>query len=138
MPRTPANADALLRAKVRKVLNNHPGRARADGQVLDYGAADLLALAGCVDAPRCSYGGSLVPPAAVTFDHRVPPCRSGRHALANLVIACVACNEVKGVLTAEEFLRLRQLIRGWQPRAGADLLNRLRPGGRRYRQRANP
>jgi hypothetical protein len=40
------------------------------------------------------------------------------------------------LLTAEEYRQLRALIATWPPRAGSDLLARLRAGGgRRYASR---
>lgn len=42
-----------------------------------------------------------------TADHRTPRCRGGTNARSNIAIACYACNHLKGALTAQEFLSLR-------------------------------
>lgn len=44
-----------------------------------------------------------------TVDHRVPACRGGKNCAENRVGACRRCNEIKGVLTEEEFRTLPAL-----------------------------
>jgi 5-methylcytosine-specific restriction endonuclease McrA len=124
----PLLTDPLLQ-KCRVTLGRHRQRARADGAQLDYGAADLVALArGTVQCCWCK--------APVSwdhhFDHVTPPSRGGAHRLANIVVACGRCNTLKGMLTGPEFLSLLQLLRQLHPVASADLRRRLLAGGRRY------
>jgi hypothetical protein len=72
----------------------------------------------------------------VSLDHKTPTGRGGKHALGNLCVCCPACQQRKGALSAEEFKALLALIASWPPRAGNDLLARLRAGGKRYGRRA--
>ena len=44
-----------------------------------------------------------------TWDHKIPKSRGGTNKQANLVRACNRCNQLKGAMTAEEFVAfLRQ------------------------------
>ncbi len=40
-----------------------------------------------------------------TIDHKIPVSRGGTHKRYNLACACKSCNEAKGSMTVEEFLR---------------------------------
>jgi hypothetical protein len=74
----------------------------------------------------------LLLPGAFTFDHQTPTARAADHFLGNLAVCCIPCNLAKGILDAGEFVALLQLLRGWHPRSSADVMGRLRAGGRRY------
>lgn len=50
---------------------------------------------------RCAYCGAENVPLQV--EHIVPKSRGGSNRISNLTIACQACNQAKGSLTAEEF-----------------------------------
>lgn len=63
-------------------------------------------------------------------DHVQPTSRGGLFRLANLCVCCQRCNEIKGLLTADEFAALLALMRAWPERARADVLRRLWAGGR--------
>ena len=39
----------------------------------------------------------------LTLDHVVPRSKGGRNTVANLVVACRICNELKGDLSVEQF-----------------------------------
>jgi 5-methylcytosine-specific restriction endonuclease McrA len=121
---------AALRRRCRAALYEHRRRARADRQVVRYGLRDLEDLAR--DNPTCAYCGCLLSAATLSFDHATPTSRAADYTLGNLAVCCGRCNEAKGLLTAEEFRQLLVLLRTWHPRAGADVLGRLRAGGRRY------
>jgi 5-methylcytosine-specific restriction endonuclease McrA len=125
-----------LRRRCQDALAAHRKRARAEGQEIDYGLADLEELAR--DTPICPYCHNLIPPAGLTFDHRTPTCRGGRHALDNLVACCTSCNVGKGLLSDEEYQMLLQLLGTFHPRAAADVLGRLRAGGARYAHGRGP
>lgn len=60
------------------------------------------------DDYRCVYCGS--PWRALTADHKIPIGRNGESTMENLVTACVLCNEIKGDMTAEEFLALPRCV----------------------------
>jgi hypothetical protein len=105
-------------------------RARRTGELLDFGLLDLLRLARSTDI--CPYCRNVLPPSLLTFDHKVPLARGGRSELANLGVCCQPCNAAKGLLDADEFQALRQLLRSFHPRAYGDVLLRLRAGGARY------
>lgn len=59
---------------------------------------------------KCCYCGRELLPfgiaeqdASATVDHQTPSSRGGDDSIANLALACRACNSLKGALTAEEF-----------------------------------
>ena len=50
----------------------------------------------------CQYCGSLLPRYELTIDHVIPRSRGGRSTWANVVLACIQCNAIKGdQLTSE-------------------------------------
>jgi 5-methylcytosine-specific restriction endonuclease McrA len=127
--RADLQADHLV-DRCRRALARHRARARADGVRLPYGLPQLLELArASLQCYLCRL------PVALDFqiDHKRPIARGGRHALDNLGVAHAECNERKGLMDAEEYLQLLTLLRGFHPAAEADVLRRLRAGGRCYR-----
>lgn len=46
-----------------------------------------------------------------TIDHKIPLSRGGTWKRYNLTCACKRCNELKGAMTAEEFLALPMHLR---------------------------
>ena len=40
------------------------------------------------------------------IDHKTPRCRGGSNRLENLGLSCISCNQLKGLLTEEEFRRV--------------------------------
>jgi 5-methylcytosine-specific restriction endonuclease McrA len=60
------------------------------------------------DDPQCYYCRVVmcheVPGLEPTVDHKIPRSRGGDNQVANLVWACITCNQLKGTQTAEEFL----------------------------------
>jgi 5-methylcytosine-specific restriction endonuclease McrA len=52
----------------------------------------------------CFYCKRHVAKKRATLDHKVPPFRGGTQEIDNLVMACDLCNNLKGAMTAEEFL----------------------------------
>ena len=79
-----------------KLKNKFPGVV-VDKEVTRARVREL-----CGDS--CSYCGA---PAGSDghIDHRTPLSRGGPHSYENLCVSCKTCNQVKGQLTAEEFLR---------------------------------
>ena len=53
----------------------------------------------------CSYCDTPLTRETVTKDHRVPLCRGGLDTIANIVPACLPCNQSKTWRTEREFLR---------------------------------
>ena len=43
-----------------------------------------------------------------TWDHKLPKSRGGSNKSTNLVRCCLRCNQLKGAMTAEEFVALLQ------------------------------
>jgi len=60
-----------------------------------------------VDTHRLAKGLSRSPSLA-TLDHVVPRSQGGALSPANLVLACQACNNRRGVMDAEEFRALKK------------------------------
>jgi 5-methylcytosine-specific restriction endonuclease McrA len=129
-PTAPAPLETAIRRRARQALSDHRKRAAADFRRLDYGRLQLEAL--LRSSPCCGHCGTPTDPSAAAIDHRTPTARGGTHTLGNLLVCCQVCNERKGALTEEEYRQLLALVRTWHPRAGADVLARLRAGGRRY------
>jgi 5-methylcytosine-specific restriction endonuclease McrA len=132
-PTIASSAAAPLRRRCRGALDSHRKRAKADGLSITYGLRDLEALA--LASPCCEYCGCVLLPSTLVFDHRTPTARvatSASYSLRNLAVCCIPCNSAKGQLSTEEFQKLRDLVNSWHPRAGCDLLARLRSGGQRY------
>ena len=73
-------------------LRQHVRRARlASADVRTVTAKDWAALCGRFDN-RCAYCADV---GELTQDHIVPLSRGGRHAIGNLIPACMACNQAK-------------------------------------------
>ena len=133
MNRTPTQADAAL-ARARRLLRDHRRRAKRDG-VLDYDLTDIRRL--LTEHAQCEYC-SLPLSFAVSLDHRTPIGRGGRHALANLAVACQRCNQLKGMLTEAEYRELLTLLALFHPVARSDVERRLLAGGKRYARQQRP
>jgi 5-methylcytosine-specific restriction endonuclease McrA len=54
-------------------------------------------------------------PLRATLDHVVPRSHGGKDSRKNLVLACFQCNQAKGRIGAEEFMRLMGLVSVGQP-----------------------
>lgn len=61
----------------------------------------------------CFYCGESRP---LTLEHVIPVCRGGRHAVGNLVLACVTCNSSKGPLLVVEWRARRPRTYGMDRR----------------------
>src|SRR5690348_16795174 len=57
---------------------------------------------------KCSYCHTPLDFASATLDHIKPVARNGKTGRANLCIACRDCNERKGKMRVEEFVKARQ------------------------------
>ena len=66
---------------------------------------------------RCYYCGCRIAPAATlvaaerrltaeVVEHKTPRSRGGTHDWSNLVLACNACDQIKGAMTDAEFLTI--------------------------------
>lgn len=44
------------------------------------------------------------------LEHKTPLERGGSHSLDNITKACMGCNEIKHILTAEEFIRFLRFL----------------------------
>jgi 5-methylcytosine-specific restriction endonuclease McrA len=61
-------------------------------------------------------------------DHKTPLNRGGTNSTDNLCFASSSANKAKGILTAEEFRELLELIKGWNEIGRESLLRRLKQG----------
>lgn len=119
-----------VRARCRRLYNDHNRRAKADGMVLDYEAADLEEMAEYVK--QCFYCSM---PLDLSFqaDHATPTSRDVTgHKLSNIVLSCSRCNQMKGQLSGSEFMRLLDLLDGFHPSGLEDVRRRLIHGGKVY------
>jgi hypothetical protein len=73
---------------------------------------------------RCAYCGATRVPLEV--DHIVPKARHGSDRVSNLTIACVACNQRKDTMTAEEFGYPQIQAQAQQPLRDAAAVNTTR------------
>lgn len=124
----------LLKRRCRSALSKHRQRAKAIGVLkLPYGLEDLMRLA---EAGRtCFWCKTPLGWMTLVFDHVQPTARGGAFTIANTCCCCQRCNALKGMLTAEEFALLRELLAKLHPTAAADLARRLVAGGTRYSRR---
>jgi 5-methylcytosine-specific restriction endonuclease McrA len=105
-------------------------RAKIDGQRLPFDLDDLVKMAHATVV--CPYCKNAIPPQLLCFDHKIPTCRNGPHALDNVTPCCIPCNLRKGLLSSEEYVALLALLETFHPRAAGDVRGRLAAGGRRY------
>jgi hypothetical protein len=122
--------EKLLRKRVKASLDAHRRRAAADRQPLEYDLAALLDLVNGED--RCAYCDAWLTVTTFAPDHAMPTSRTANYTSGNVAVTCEPCNSAKGLLSAQEFLALLALVAGWHPWARADLLARLRAGGKRF------
>lgn len=107
-------------------------RAKKDGLQVSYSIAEFRNHVR--GASHCPYCGALLTVDTYSLDHAIPVSRevSPRiHALANLAVCCQRCNEVKGPMSADEFMQLLGLINGFYLAARSNLLARLRAGAKK-------
>lgn len=57
---------------------------------------------------KCRYCGAKLTRATATIDHVRPRSGGGYDRLANFVLACKACNQAKGSMSAGEFIASRK------------------------------
>jgi 5-methylcytosine-specific restriction endonuclease McrA len=62
------------------------------------------------------------------FDHYLPLARRPDAGVSNIVMACAACNEIKGDLTGEEFKDLMEVTGRWPDDVRLSFFARLRRG----------
>lgn len=54
---------------------------------------------------RCAYCGADLANTGAHAEHKTPISRGGLNVAENLVLSCPACNQAKGTMTRDEFLR---------------------------------
>lgn len=132
--RTVHTQAALLKRRCASSLAKHRARAKALGIAsLPYALDDLMRLAGA--SPTCHWCSTPVGWSTLQFDHIQPTGRGGAFTIDNTVCSCSRCNLLRGILTAEEFGLLRELLARLHPVAAEDLARRLIAGGTRYSRR---
>ena len=112
-------------------------RSSSKARLIELGQADPILpsidevhahLQSC--AKVCTYCGVRLAasgPRRPNLDHRHPISRGGDASVANLALACRACNSAKGPLNETEFRSLLAFLGSWDDRAAAEsLLSRLR------------
>jgi 5-methylcytosine-specific restriction endonuclease McrA len=120
-----------LARKAKAIFDGHARRARAFRQKLAYTAADVRGLLEVAEYCALCDGPLFLEYASV--DHDVPLARKVDFRLANLTVVHEVCNREKGLLTGAEFRALLGLLHDFHPAARADVLARLRSGGKRFR-----
>jgi len=126
----PTTQSAALDALARRALSHHRARAKAVGQVLDYGLDHLARLVG--DNPACRWCRMPVSFGDLQVDHLMPTSRGGAHSLYNLCVACKRCNALRGMLSQAETEHLLEFLDSMPAVARQDLERRLLSGGARY------
>jgi 5-methylcytosine-specific restriction endonuclease McrA len=112
------------------IFNNQKRRARQSGKTLPYTLEELRAYVLPHLGAPCCFCGQTLTAANFSLDHGVPLSRHGEWTLSHLVVCCLRCNQVKGIMTGYEFRLLLDLIATWESAVKLDLLARLRAGGR--------
>lgn len=87
-------------------------RRRAMKQAADDGDVTTDFMVALYSYDQCVYCGAVTPESDRTVDHVIPLARGGRHARANLVMACRTCNVSKRTMTGDEFMEKRRGILG--------------------------
>jgi hypothetical protein len=127
-----SQTDVAIRRRCRQMRSDQRRHAHADHQHDEVPPLDALVQL-VKDHPTCVYCGCVLTAETFSIDHKTPTCRRADYSLSNLAVACLSCQQRKGLLTAEEFRQLLALVGTWPPRPGSDLLARLRAGGaKRY------
>lgn len=91
---------------------------------------EVLCALTVVERRSCRYCRDQLTVRNFSLDHRVPTARGGSWSRMNVQIVCLKCNGAKGSLTSSEFQQLRDVLGSWPTEARADVLRRLRAGGR--------
>ena len=92
----------------------------------EFRAYVLEALGGHEDgAIQCRYCCKFCVLKEVTPDHEIPLSRGGSSDLFNLGFPCMQCNQAKGSLTPEEFMKLLDFLEREIPLGRQDVLGRL-------------
>jgi len=111
------------------IYRNQKHRAHLVRQTLPYHLAQFRAQV--ESAEQCPYCRTLLLPENFSADHNLPVSRVSdpiTWSIGNIVISCERCNQYKGNMSAEEFLRLLAVIKTFHPAAAQNLLARLRAG----------
>lgn len=128
--RRKANRDdaQVMAVRTRTAFGNHSRRAKETGEVIEFALADLRGFVAARMPDGCAYCRRAWTAKNWSLDHRVPTCRTGRHALDNLVLCCLPCNTAKGPLDGYEWSVLLDAVRQFSPSVREHTLARLRAG----------
>ena len=74
---------------------------------------------------QCRYCSGFFVVSELAADHAVPLSRAGGFGLDNLDYPCRNCNQAKGSMTPDEFLKLLRFLEAEIPLARTDVLGRL-------------
>lgn len=86
----------------------------------------LNALGGAYDSfLKCRYCGGFFNVQDIAADHEIPLSRGGSAELWNIGYPCQGCNDRKGSLTPNEFLKLLAFLEAEIPLGRQDVLSRL-------------
>jgi hypothetical protein len=84
---------------------------------------------------RCEYCRALMNLSDVSVDHKFPVAQRGPNEIWNWAICCRSCNECKGPISAEAFLRILGVLDRSSEKDRQSVLSRLRAGWRTARAR---
>lgn len=121
---------ATIKRRARNAHSSHRRRAKDAGRILDYTAQDLAVHVARMLGLPCQWCGQPLTPKSFSFDHDQPTSRGGIYAAANVLVCCMRCNKLKGVLTTYEFIRLHALLDEFPPEIKRSTLARLLAGNR--------
>ena len=122
-----------MRSRFKEKLNKR-GKVIRPGRVVPVELEEfrlwvLYHLGGRADGcGQCEYCRQPVDAMNFATDHKTPVKRGGGLGIDNFGFCCDACNRVKGILTAEEFVQLLDLLRRWDVVAAKDVRERLKMG----------
>lgn len=85
--------------------DKHTGKAM---KIIRAEMVDKLLL---VHGSRCWYCGLNLPRNYICLDHIIPRYKEGTNDISNLAISCWACNSIKGVMDAKDFIGYLDYIR---------------------------
>jgi 5-methylcytosine-specific restriction endonuclease McrA len=92
----------------------------------EYQEFVLKGLGGLYDGfLRCRYCQGFYSIAEIVADHEVPLGKGGSPGLENMALTCSSCNNEKGQLRPEDYVKLKKFLEDELPMARQDVLGRL-------------
>jgi 5-methylcytosine-specific restriction endonuclease McrA len=97
------------RQRLTHKLKDGKYRARKMGAPYELVTIAKAVAAGLLEQTHCFYCKARLE-GMYALEHKTPLERGGAHSLENITKACMGCNEIKHILTVEEFIRFLNFL----------------------------